>query len=65
MCVRGPLSVKEIKIFDVSGNLAKVVNKVTNAQEHKQEVRISLEGIKQGIYILRLGKETKKFLVVK
>jgi hypothetical protein len=54
-----------IKIFDVSGKLVKVAEKVTSAQSHKQEVRISLKGINPGIYFLKLGKETKKFLVVK
>ncbi len=53
-----------IKIFDVSGKLVKK-EKVTSAQEHKQEMKISLKGINPGIYFLRLGKETKKFLVVK
>jgi len=54
-----------LKLFDISGKLIKVVNKVTSAQEHKQEVRISLKGINQGIYFLKLGTEVKKFLVVK
>jgi len=54
-----------IRIFDVSGKLVKVAEKVTSAQEHKEEIRISLKGISPGIYFLRLGKETKKFLVVK
>jgi YVTN family beta-propeller protein len=62
--VRGSLTVKEIKIFDVSGKLVKV-DEVTSAQSHKQEVRISLKGINPGIYFLKLDKETKKFLVVK
>jgi hypothetical protein len=52
-----------LKIFDVSGKLA--VSKVSIAQGHKQEVKISLKGINPGIYFLKLGKETKKFLVVK
>jgi len=56
---------KELKIFDVSGKLVKVAEKVTSAQEHKNEVRISLKGMNPGIYFLRIGKETKKFLVVK
>jgi hypothetical protein len=56
---------REIKIFDVSGKLVKVEDKVTSAQEHKQEVRISLKGINPGIYFLQVGKEVKKFLVVK
>jgi len=55
----------ELKIFDVSGKLIRVVNNVTSTQENKEEVRVSLKGISPGIYFLRLGKETKKFLVVK
>jgi YVTN family beta-propeller protein len=65
--VRGPLIVKEvgeIKIFDASGKLVKE-ERITSAQEYKQEMKISLKGIEPGIYFLRLGKETKKFLVVK
>jgi YVTN family beta-propeller protein len=54
-----------IKIFDVSGKLVKVEKKVTSPQSHKQEIRISLKGINPGIYFFRLGKETKKFLIVK
>jgi YVTN family beta-propeller protein len=54
-----------LKIFDVSGKLVKVADEVTSPQSHKQEVRISLKGIKPGIYFLRLDKETKKFLIVK
>jgi YVTN family beta-propeller protein len=65
MRVRVPLSVKEIKIFDVSGKLVKVVDDFTSAQGHKQEMIISLKGISPGIYFLRFGKQTKKFLVVK
>jgi hypothetical protein len=60
-----PATVKEIKIFDVSGKIVKVVDNITNAQSHKQEIRISLKGINPGIYFLRLGKETKKFIVTK
>ncbi len=63
--VRVPLAVKEIKIFDVLGNLVKVVDKTTGSQEHKQETRISLKEINPGIYFLQLGKTTKKFLIVK
>ncbi len=55
----------EIKIFDVTGKLLKVTEEVKSAQVHKQEVRISLKGINPGIYFLQLGKEVKKFLVVK
>jgi hypothetical protein len=56
---------REIKIFDVSGKLVKVIDKVTSAQEHKQEMNISLKGINPGIYFLQVGKEVKKFLVVR
>ncbi len=63
--VRGPLTVKEIKIFDVTGKLINVVEKATSTQEPIQEMKISLKGINPGIYFLRVGKETKKFLVVK
>jgi hypothetical protein len=54
-----------IKIFDVSGKLVKVADEVTSPQSHKQELRISLKGINSGIYFLEIGKEVKKFLVVK
>jgi hypothetical protein len=56
---------RTIKIFDISGKLVKVAEKVTSAQEHKQEVRISLKGINPGIYFLRLGTEIRKFLVIR
>jgi YVTN family beta-propeller protein len=67
LAVRLPLSTdrQAIKIFDVSGKLIKVLDKVTRAQSHKQEVRISLIGINPGIYFLKVGKETKKFIVAK
>ncbi len=67
LAIRLPYSTDRqiIKIFDVSGKLVKVEEKVTKSQEHKQEVRLSLKGISPGIYFIRLGKETKKFLVVK
>jgi hypothetical protein len=54
-----------IKIFNVSGKLVKVIDNVKSTQEHKQELRISLKGINPGIYFLKLGKETKKFIVAK
>jgi hypothetical protein len=54
-----------IKIFDVSGTMVKVADAVASAQSHKQELRISLKGINPGIYFLKLGKETKKFIVAK
>jgi hypothetical protein len=67
LAVRLPQSAdrQKLKIFDVSGKLVIVSNEVTGVQEYKQKIRISLKGINPGIYFLRLGKETKKFLVVK
>lgn len=65
MCVRVPLSVEEIKFFDVSGKSVKVANNVLGAQEHKQGLTISLKGINPGIYFLQIGKQVKKFLVIK
>ena len=67
LAIRLPLTAdrQNLKIFDVSGKLVKVMDNVTSPQSHKQEVRISLKGINPGIYFLRLGKDTKKFLVVK
>jgi YVTN family beta-propeller protein len=67
LAVRLPSSAdrQTIKIFNVSGKLVKVEDAVTSPQSHKQELIISLKGINPGIYFLRLGKETKKFLVVK
>jgi hypothetical protein len=35
------------------------------ADRNDSEVVISLKGISPGIYFLRLGEDTKKFLVVK
>ena len=62
-----PESVKEFKIFDVSGKLVKEI--ATSASQSRNdgmgETKISLKGINPGIYFLRFGTETKKFLVVK
>ncbi len=55
---------QQLKIFDVSGKLINIAEKVISVQKHKQEMTISLKGINPGIYFLRLGKETKKFLIV-
>jgi hypothetical protein len=61
--VRGPFSEKRIKIFDASGSLIKEI--ATPSARNNEVVKITLKGINPGIYFLRLGKETKKFLVVK
>jgi hypothetical protein len=79
MRVRVPLSVKEkteLKIYDVSGKLIKEIATpasrfapqsigTRSALRNDSELKISLKGISPGIYFLRVGKETKKFLVVK
>jgi hypothetical protein len=45
--------------------MIKEIGKVTSAKECKEEVRISLKRVNPGIYFLQVGKETKKFLVLK
>ncbi|MEO0114521.1 MAG: T9SS type A sorting domain-containing protein [candidate division WOR-3 bacterium] len=52
-----------IKIFDVSGKLIREI--ATPSAHNGNELKISLKGTKPGIYFLRLGTETKKFLIVK
>ncbi len=54
-----------IKIFDVSGKL--VISKVPSVKGHKQEIRISLKGIKTGIYFVQIEKEsvTKKLVITR
>jgi len=66
--VRVPWSVKEqtdLKIFDVSGKLIKEIATPASQSRNDREIKITLNGISPGIYFFRLGKETKKFLVVK
>jgi hypothetical protein len=77
VCVRCPLFAKAIKIFDVAGELVREIASASGfasqsigtrsalRNDRIGEIRISLKGINPGIYFLRLGKETKKFLVVK
>jgi hypothetical protein len=68
MRVRVPMSVKEeteLKIFDVSGKLIKEIATPSARNDRNGEIKVSLKGISPGIYFLRLGKETTKFLVVK
>ncbi|MEO0114768.1 MAG: T9SS type A sorting domain-containing protein [candidate division WOR-3 bacterium] len=54
-----------LKIFDVSGKLIKEIASPPKADRNDGEVKISLKGINPGIYFLKLGNQTKKFLVVK
>jgi Secretion system C-terminal sorting domain len=66
--VRYPFTVEEqtdLKIFDVSGKIVKEIATSATQTRNDGKREISLKGINPGIYFLRLGKETKKFLVVK
>ena len=55
-----PLSKRQFR-----NNYATSSKKVLGRNDGIREAKISLKGIKPGIYFLRLGKEPKKFLVVK
>jgi len=55
----------ELEIFDVSGKLIKEIVTSTSQSRNDGKIEISLKGINPGIYFLILGKETKKFLVVR
>jgi hypothetical protein len=48
--------VKEIEIFDVSGKLIKEIN-----FSSYKEPKISLKGIKSGVYLLKIKTENKEF----
>jgi hypothetical protein len=63
VCV--PLTSKDIKIFDVSGNLVKEITSLPKTDRNYGEEVISLKGINPGIYFFRLGTETRKFLVIR
>uniref|UniRef100_A0A7C3UVU9 T9SS type A sorting domain-containing protein n=1 Tax=candidate division WOR-3 bacterium TaxID=2052148 RepID=A0A7C3UVU9_UNCW3 len=54
--IRSSLPVKEIEIFDVSGKLIKEI-----AFSSAKEPKISLKGIKTGIYLLKIKAENKEF----
>jgi hypothetical protein len=69
---------QELKIFDVSGKVVREIatpasrfasqsigTRSALRNDGMREIKISLKGINPGIYFLRLGKETKKFAVVK
>jgi hypothetical protein len=53
--IRSSLPVKKIEIFDVSGKLIKEINFST------KEPKISLKGIKSGVYLLKIKTENKEF----
>jgi DNA-binding beta-propeller fold protein YncE len=56
-----------LKIFDVSGKLIKEIPAFPSVirNDDRDEMKISLKGINPGIYFLQVGKEIKKFLVVR
>ena len=53
--IRSSFPVKEIEIFDVSGKLIKEI------AFSSKEPKISLKGIKTGIYLLKIKVENKEF----
>jgi Secretion system C-terminal sorting domain len=57
----------DLKIFDVSGKMVKEIATPASQARNDQasDIKISLKGTNPGIYFLKVGKETKKFLVVK
>ena len=66
--VRVPLSVKEIKIIDVSGKVVKeIAASDFQPTRNDTELKISLKEINPGIYFLNLGTETiiKKLIVAR
>lgn len=74
LAVRLPFSAdrQTLKVFDVAGKMIKEIETLRSAQNFRErkgynydEAKISLKGINPGIYFLRVGKETKKFIVAK
>jgi hypothetical protein len=63
--IRLPQTANRIRIFDVTGKLVKEIASASPRNDQTGEVKISLKGINPGIYFLRVGKETKKFLVLR
>jgi len=63
--VRLPLSAdcQTLKIFDVSGKVIKEIATSASQSRNDDVVKVSLKGINPGIYFLRFGKETKKFII--
>jgi len=63
----GRVSQPRLKIFNVSGKLIKEIASPPMADRNDKvgDMKISLKGISPGIYFLKVGKETKKFLVLK
>ncbi|MEO0071656.1 MAG: SBBP repeat-containing protein [candidate division WOR-3 bacterium] len=53
------LNLKEVKIYDVSGNLVKTVS----LSKGENEGTVSLDGMKPGAYFVQIGKERAKFIL--
>jgi YVTN family beta-propeller protein len=55
--IKSPVNINSVKIFDISGNLIK--------QEKLRNKRVSLDGIKNGVYFIKINDEiVKEKLVV-
>lgn len=59
--IQGPLFKKEIKIFDISGNLIKVFY----IEENKKRIYFNLNSIKEGIYFIKIDDKQEKLIVGK
>lgn len=57
--IKNPLSKKEIKIFDISGNLIKVLKIMENKN------KVSLNNIKEGIYFIKIDNKQQKLIIQK
>jgi hypothetical protein len=64
LAIRNQLPADHLKIFDVMGN---IVKSVELKGKNGQEIRISLDGIKNGIYFMQLDSQatTKKLVITK
>jgi photosystem II stability/assembly factor-like uncharacterized protein len=51
-----------VKIFDVSGKLVKEIARVRNGQRNDNDIRISLNGIKNGVYFIRIQTLSKAII---
>ncbi|MCI0473753.1 MAG: T9SS type A sorting domain-containing protein, partial [Ignavibacteria bacterium] len=68
--VRCPLSVKSIKIYDVMGKVVKeITSGIRNGTQNDNNIRVTLDGIKNGIYFLSIETREKRiiqrFVVIK
>ncbi len=67
--IRIPSSIKNqtLKMFDISGKLVKEIDFPSAHNDKVAEMRVSLKGIKDGVYFLQLNNEpmTKKLVITK